>query len=340
MPKVKVLKPEIDLVKSDEFYLFYEMMMQSLRTDNVKEGLNKSLSLLRTFLGSDNIALYKKNKDGLYVHKISDSNMQPLISSVSCIIRKTSPLIEEKEIFDLPLGLSDALDNMVMLNIKLEKSECILAIVNNRKDDLEPLFWDRLKDTMQVVLKRAASYERNIKAATTDLLTGLDNRNAYEVRIQNLDESQENLIVGIFDLFRLKYVNDNYTHKIGDIYIQEAAAILDKYWPKHKVIMNDDGTETFEDTGHSVYRVGGDEFVLLTDIERIDLARLKSSLAAAEAELINLEIDKKIPIGFNSGIVTHTPGAAYKETFMKADALMQDDKARMYTKHNLERRGR
>ena len=46
-----------------------------------------------------------------------------------------------------------------------------------------------------------------------DLLTGLDNRNSYEIRINGIDESNDNLVFGLFDLFRLKYVNDNYSHK-------------------------------------------------------------------------------------------------------------------------------
>ena len=55
-----IMEPEIKLVKSDEFYVFYEMMIQSLKTDNVKDGLNNSFRLLRTFLKCGNISLYRK----------------------------------------------------------------------------------------------------------------------------------------------------------------------------------------------------------------------------------------------------------------------------------------
>ena len=220
MAKEMVFDPEIDLIKRDEFYLFYEMMMQSLKTDNVKNGINNSLYLLRIFLESGNIALYKENKNGTYVYKTSDSDMQPLLSSVSCIINKTTPLIQEKKIFNLNLNLSERLKNMMLLNIALVQSNWIVAVINyDESKELEFKFWDRVKDTMQIILKRAMSYEKNISAATTDLLTGLDNRNSYEMRLQELNESDENIVFGIFDLFRLKYINDVYAHEIGDIYI-------------------------------------------------------------------------------------------------------------------------
>ena len=39
---------------------------------------------------------------------------------------------------------------------------------------------------MQIILKRAETYEKNTLAINTDLLTGLDNRNSYEKAIRTL----------------------------------------------------------------------------------------------------------------------------------------------------------
>jgi GGDEF domain-containing protein len=335
-----VLAPEIGLIKSDEFYLFYEMMIQSLKTDDVKEGLNKSLFLLKSFLKSGNIALYRKNEDGIYVFKLADSKMGELVQPVSCIINKTHPLIEQNEIFNIDLNFSERLNNMMFFHIKIDNNDdCIISIINADKNkDLEPQFWQRTKDTMQVILKRAASYERNTKAVTTDLLTGLDNRNSYEMRIQSLNEADDDLVMGIFDLFRLKHINDNYTHAKGDKYIKKTADILNKYWPKLKTKLNDDGTESFEETGHCVYRIGGDEFVLFTKKENLQLAGIKANLAKEEASLINLNVGENIPLGFNFGLVKHNPGDSIKQTFMRADELMQQDKDAMYKRLRLDRR--
>ena len=343
MLEENILDPELSLIKTDEFYLFYEMMMQSLRTDDVKEGISKSLAMLRTFLNSGNIAVYRKNDEGVYMYKMADSKMTDLIQSVSCIINKTYPLIKQKKIFNLDLNIG-RLNNMMLLHMGIgnhnnKKDECIVAVINNDKEkNLEPQFWERAKDTMQIILKRAASYERNTKAVTTDLLTGLDNRNSYEMRMQSINEDDDNLVLAIFDLFRLKFVNDNYTHAVGDIYIKSVGKILNKYWPKQKIIMNDDGTETFIETGHSVYRYGGDEFVLLTTAEDLQLTTIKAGLASDEGNMIDLNVGTSLPIGVNYGVVQHMAGAPIKETFIRADEIMHEDKNKMYIKYNLSRR--
>lgn len=337
----KVLDPEINLIKTDEFYLFYEMMMQSLKTDDVKAGINKSLAMLRTYLKSGNIALYKKNEDGVYIFKMSDSKMNDLIQPVSCIINKICPLIEQKEIFNLDLNLG-ILNNMMLLLIDTDNyefdSDCIVAIINNDNNKLEPQFWNRIKDTLQVIFKRAASYERNTRAVTTDLLTGLENRNSYEMRMQTIDEEKQDLVFAVFDLFRLKYVNDNYTHAKGDEYIKKAAKILNKYWPKRKTLLNEDGTESFLETGHSVYRFGGDEFVLITSVENLQLANIKAGLAKDEVSMIDLGIQDELHLGINYGVVQHNIGESIKNTFICADDIMRKDKDEMYKEYKLDRR--
>ena len=86
MDKENIMRPEINLLKNDEFYLLYEMMMQALKTDDVKEDINKSLYMLRTFLNSGSIALYIKSYYDNYIYKISDSSFNDLLKQVSSII--------------------------------------------------------------------------------------------------------------------------------------------------------------------------------------------------------------------------------------------------------------
>ena len=343
--------PEMKLIKTDEYYLFYEMMIQSLKTDNVKEGINKSLFLLKNYLQSGNVSLFKKTKRDLYTFKISDSKMDDLVNPLGCIVNKTSSLTESKGILFLDLNLSERVKNVMLIHLNAGDYDCIVAVLNKDMDkQLDVHFWESLRDTLQIIIKRAASYERNVKAITTDLLTGLDNRNSYEMRLQEINEADENLVLGIFDIFRLKFINDKFTHTKGDLYIKEAASILGKYWPKQKQVFTDDLTEKSVDTGHCVYRVGGDEFVLLTSVENLKLADIKAQLAFEESELINLHledvVDSKedtqglinVPVGLNYGIVKHNPGDSIKETLSRADYIMQEDKKKMYTKHNIERR--
>ena len=325
--------------KKDEYYLFYEMMMQALKTDNVKEGVNKSLELLKLFLQAENIFLYKMNDSGIYTCVVSDLPANDLSLPVNLVVNKAKFIVEAKEIFKLDLNLSPEIRNVMLIHLKLEENEEILAISNyDNKKELAANFWQHLKETLLIILKRAMIYERNIKAIKTDLLTGLDNRNSYEMRIRNMEEDNKNLVLGIFDLFRLKYVNDNYNHMIGDTYIKETAAILAKYWPKYRASVSDGGMETLTETGHMLYRVGGDEFVLLTDSEDINLTNIKANLAAEEVSMIKLPTEDNLPLGLNFGIVFHREGESIKDTYAVADKLMSDDKRKMYTKYGLDRR--
>ena len=334
-----LLEPNIEMIKSNDFYLFYEMMMQALRTDNVKEGIHSSLLLLRIFLQSGHIALYKKNEFGQYIFKLSDSPMDKFVMINSKLVNRTKILTETNGIFDIELGLDDNLNNLLLLHTRLNETDCIISIINyNKAKQLDALFWERLVETITIILKRAASYERNIAAITTDLLTGLENRNSYEMRLQELDESDEKLVFAIFDLFNLKGINDDFGHAVGDEYIKGTAKILSNYWQKQIIRVNSDGIETREDTGHSLYRIGGDEFVLLTNVDDLQYAKIKASLAVQEAAGLRFSKEVNKRIGVNYGVVKHNPGSTIKETFEKADELMEEDKKRMHLKYGVERR--
>lgn len=85
--------------------------------------------------------------------------------------------------------------------------------------------------------------------STTDLLTGVKNRNAMNYRVRGLVDGDEpfpdQLYVVFVDLNGLKQVNDNNGHLAGDMLLKNAALILQDCF-----------------LGHDVYRAGGDEFIV------------------------------------------------------------------------------
>ena len=81
-----------------------------------------------------------------------------------------------------------------------------------------------------------------------------------------------------------------------------------------------------------------EHIVAIMNVESIQLTGIKASLASAEARMISLGIGEEAPLGLNCGIVLHNPGDSLKNTFMRADDLLQEDKKLMYKKYNLERR--
>ena len=83
--------------------------------------------------------------------------------------------------------------------------------------------------------------------ADTDPLTGLANRRAFQARLSALEYSGQTVTIASLDLNDLKEVNDARGHPAGDALLRRTADILRAACvPQYRV-----------------YRVGGDEFVLL-----------------------------------------------------------------------------
>jgi len=86
------------------------------------------------------------------------------------------------------------------------------------------------------------------ETARLDPLTGLLNRRAFEINSKELD-TEDNLPFSIVlgDVNMLKTVNDTYGHQAGDLLLRLVSQVLVEFCP----------------AGGSVYRIGGDEFVML-----------------------------------------------------------------------------
>jgi diguanylate cyclase (GGDEF)-like protein len=89
------------------------------------------------------------------------------------------------------------------------------------------------------------------KIAYEDALTGLKNRMAYVENINNLERNlpkDSHVCVIMIDIDDFKNVNDTMGHKAGDELLKNVANAL---------------TKIFFDVGCVVYRVGGDEFLVI-----------------------------------------------------------------------------
>lgn len=97
-----------------------------------------------------------------------------------------------------------------------------------------------------------------VELAETDMLTGIKNRAAYEyelTRAASIPEKLSHFGIGVFDLNKLKTVNDTYGHQAGDEYIKKFAKMLCEYFGKSQV-----------------FRIGGDEFaVIFRDLAESDV---------------------------------------------------------------------
>ncbi|WP_280770225.1 sensor domain-containing diguanylate cyclase [Salipaludibacillus daqingensis] len=99
--------------------------------------------------------------------------------------------------------------------------------------------------TEKIAMQRKLEYQ-----STHDELTQLLNRNAFRDKINHLNILADKSVgLIICDINDLKIINDTNGHLAGDQLIQYTADFLKKY---------------FYGEGHEIYRIGGDEFAVIT----------------------------------------------------------------------------
>ena len=149
--------------------------------------------------------------------------------------------------------------------------------------------------------------------ATRDALTGVKNKAAYNLVIEELQTKIQYGEISEFavitcDINDLKYMNDKFGHDFGDKYIKDAAKMM---------------CEIFI---HSpVFRVGGDEFViLLEDSDYKNKAALFSKLRNSAWK----NSQEETGVVISSGISIFNPNVDfdYTEVFRRADQEMYINK--------------
>ena len=146
--------------------------------------------------------------------------------------------------------------------------------------------------------------------AYTDLLTRLGNRNAFEVKMRELDASVATIVV--LDLNHLKVCNDTYGHSAGDDLIRGAAICI---------------RSAFSGLG-DCFRIGGDEFaVIVPNFSTEDLKGCFSLLEIRLAEY-NEHHPQKISLAYGSASKTEE-STDMTALFKAADKNMYDQKIRM-----------
>ncbi|MCD7984606.1 MAG: GGDEF domain-containing protein [Desulfovibrio sp.] len=158
------------------------------------------------------------------------------------------------------------------------------------------------------------------KLAYTDLLTGINNRNAFELDIKRLQRSeQQDLTVLTCDLNMLKNINDQRGHAAGDEYIISLARLL---------------VERFRDRGET-YRIGGDEFATL--LRNADVDALRAEMDELHAQALKIQV-AGFPLFFAYGIASFDPAcdADVHDTMTRADAQMYAHKRALKQKGKRE----
>lgn len=165
--------------------------------------------------------------------------------------------------------------------------------------------------TLIYPLRNALQYERALRIALKDPLTGVNNRASMNdhlnhhvslARRQNMP-----LSVLMLDIDHFKSVNDRFGHIVGDIVLTEVARAIVRCG------RNSDG----------VFRYGGEEFVVVlpgTDRDGAELLADRVRVAIAELEVEALPADAAISASI--GVAHLAPGEKQSELLTRADEAL------------------
>lgn len=156
--------------------------------------------------------------------------------------------------------------------------------------------------------------EEILEEAGLDALTYMKNRRSFESDLHEIPKGEfPRYSVAMFDLNNLKLVNDKYGHSAGDCYIINGSEII---------------RDVFGDMGE-IYRIGGDEFCLISDVLTEDVfeekrLRINSWMESLQGAYV------KDTMQIASGFAKYSRSKDFKlqDTIGRADAQMYRCKKR------------
>ena len=193
-------------------------------------------------------------------------------------------------------------------------------------DEIENLYHALLKTTQKVVesfekLRRAKRRVAEMdELAHKDSLTGIKNKAAYDEATALLDEKisagAAEFCIAMVDVNFLKKINDTYGHERGNIYLLNASRLICSVF----------GAE-------HVYRIGGDEFVVILEDEKVSLSKYFVTQFKAEMERKNSNASSEQweKVSAAVGLATYRAGVdkTADEVFKRADKDMYENKLAM-----------
>ena len=164
-----------------------------------------------------------------------------------------------------------------------------------------------------VVMQRERSEAKLRAAASTDALTGCENRRGLEERaLSELEYARRKCVplgLVVIDLDRFKRVNDQHGHAVGDALLRHVARVLGEALRPSDVVA----------------RYGGEEFcVLLRDADAGAATAVARRLAGAIRRAEMLAAGTRVPMTASMGVASFDPASdeEWEALFRRADAAM------------------
>lgn len=197
---------------------------------------------------------------------------------------------------------------------KIAEGDLSIALTHQTKDEV-----GMLADSFQQTVNHLQKYINYINGlAYRDGLTGVKNKTAYQETVIRLEEQtrigRPQFAVVVFDINGLKEINDTNGHDFGDMLIIDACKIICKVF-KHS----------------PVYRIGGDEFVVILEDE--DYQHYNELLVRFQGALNEFNQyarpDGQISVARGIALYEEETDLTFGDVFKRADESMYQNKAIM-----------
>lgn len=168
---------------------------------------------------------------------------------------------------------------------------------------------------LRQVLYDSQNEEEHLREANYyDTLTNTLNRRSGDKELNHIINSNIDFHLCVIDLDGLKYVNDNFGHNFGDLYITSIAKLLKENCRQNKDIL---------------FRYGGDEFIIaFVEMPEKEIKQRFNHILE-KIKILNESSDFKMSISFG---ISPPSNLTLFERFEQADKLMYE----MKNKHKMQ----
>ena len=190
------------------------------------------------------------------------------------------------EIRSMQIRITDYIDNISEIKHKNEIAESVLK---HREKEIGEISEEAYKDQ----------------------LTGVGNKNSYSKKVERLGseikKGSAEFAVVMVDVNRLKYINDTFGHTAGDTYLIGSCHAICEVFKKSPV-----------------YRVGGDEFVVILQGDDYNDREKKMDILrkSFEDSYDQKNVDPWFRYSASAGVSEYKEGDTFETVFKRADELM------------------
>lgn len=213
--------------------------------DQLCRAIDDILTKQEGFDSDTSMELYKK-----YICNASQESFEEINRQIIKVIQQATDAINET--CHKAGETNDSFRKKTVILKNIAETDSLKTVLQDIILETESLA--RTSQTMQAKLIDAnremeqlrAELDQVRKMATTDGLTGLLNRRAFDAALAEVveqSESQHSAYLSLLDIDYFKRINDTYGHTIGDNVIKYVASLMKKYAEDHHIVARYGGEE-------------------------------------------------------------------------------------------------